>query len=537
MAKKPTPKEIRERYNAADKKWNEWRSLYELCYRYAAPQRNLFNGEQVNQGESKMNLVFDSTAISSLDRFANRVQSNVFPPQKKWARLEPGSRIPPDMKQEVLSALERVNDEMFAVMRSSNFDIAIGEFLHDIGIGTAHMCIQPGDYSSPVNYTAVSPAVVRFEEDEYGRPCNHYRPMKVKGELITKIWKRASISGDLKRKIDEKPQDEIDLLESTVRDLETGKYHYQVITNHQGTKNDDAEEIFHRSQKYSNWVTSRYSKLAGEILGRGPVVSALPDIRTLNKVKELLLRGSAKNIKGIYTAVDDGVLNTNNLEVNPGTIIGVAANAGPRGPSLMPLPASGDANLAQIIINDLVVSIKRIMLDESLPPDTASARSATEIIERMKELAQNMGSAHGRLVDEVLIPIIEITLEVLKERGVIDIGSLRVDGREIKAVPVAPLAMAQNLDEVETIINFANMTALLGGEGVVALNKSRTIDYVGNLLGVAAQIRNTPEERQAEMEAQQQQAQQAAIAQTAMAAAEKAAPAMAKQQPQLQAVS
>jgi hypothetical protein len=422
--------------------------------------------------------------------------------------------------------LERVNDEMFAVMRASNFDIAIGEFLHDIGVGTAHMCIQPGDYASPVNYTAVSPAVVRFEEDEYGRPCNHYRPMKVKGELIAKLWKGATIPDDLQRKIREKPTDEVSLLESTIRDLDTGKYHYQIITH--GGKNEEAEELYSRIKKYSNWVTSRYSKLAGELLGRGPVISALPDIRTLNKVKELLLRGAAKNIKGIYTAVDDGVLNTNNLDVNPGTIIGVAANAGPRGPSLMPLPPSGDVNLAQFIINDLVMSIKKILLDESLPPDTMSARSATEIVERMKELAQNMGSAHGRLVDEVLIPIVEITLHVLNERGVIDFP-LKLDGREVKAVPVAPLAMAQNLDEVETIVNYANLTALLGGEGAVALNKARTIDYVGNLLGVAAQIRNTPQERQAEMEALQSQATQAMVAQTAMKAAEKSAPALVKQ--------
>lgn len=96
---------------------------------------------------------------------------------------------------------------------------------------------------------------------------------------------------------------------------------------------------------------------------------------------------------------------------------------------------------------------------------------------------------------------------------------------------MAPLAMAQNLDEVETIINYANMTALLGGEGVVALNKSRTIDYVGNLLGVAAHIRNTPQERADEMAAQMQAQQQAAMAQTALNAAEKSAPAMAKQMP------
>ncbi len=55
----------------------------------------------------------------------------------------------------------------------------------------------------------------------------------------------------------------------------------------------------------------------------------------------------------------------------------------------------------EVEINDLVANIKRILLDESLPPDNMSARSATEIVERMKELAQNLGSAFGRLINEL----------------------------------------------------------------------------------------------------------------------------------------
>jgi hypothetical protein len=502
---KPTPKQIADRHKAASAKWDEWRGVLDLCYQFAAPQRNLFGGqyEGGTQGGTKMNNVFDSTAISSTDRFANRMQSNVFPPQKKWARLECGTAIPADKKPQVQKALEKTNDEMFAVMRSSNFDIAIGEFLHDLAIGTACMCIQAGDAASPVNYTAVSPALVRFEEDEYGRPCNVYRPMKVKAELIKKLWKGAVLNDTLRDIVDNKPTDEVELLESTIKDLDTGRYHYQITY-----KGD--HEVFWRSQKYSNWVIARYSKLAGEILGRGPVVSALPDIRTLNKVKELILKNAAIAVSGVWTGRDDGVLNPNNVKIQPGVVIGVAANAGPQGPSLQALKTGADFNVAQLVVNDLVMSIKRILLDESLPPDTASARSATEIIERMKELAQNMGSAFGRLIDEVLIPIVEITLQVLSERGVI-VFPLKLDGREVKAVPVAPLAMAQHMDEVESIFNYAQMTALLGAEGAVALNATETIDHVGDLMGVPAKVRNDAEMRKQKM------AENAEAAETALA--------------------
>ena len=248
-------------------------------------------------------------------------------------------------------------------------------------------------------------------------------------------------------------------------------------------------------------------------MGRGPVMSALPDIRTLNKVKELVLKNAALAVSGVWTGRDDGVMNPNNVKIIPGTVIGVAANAGPQGPSLQALKSGADFNVAQLVINDLVMSIKRIMLDESLPPDTASARSATEIIERMKELAQNLGSAFGRLIDEVMIPLVEITMYALDEAGVVKFP-LRINGREVKVTPVAPLAMAQHLDEVDTIVNYAMMMAqLFGPEGQVALNESKAIDFVGDRMGVPAEIRRNETERAEKVE--ELQAQIAAAAKAA----------------------
>jgi hypothetical protein len=102
----------------------------------------------------------------------------------------------------------------------------------------------------------------------------------------------------------------------------------------------------------------------------------------------------------------------------PGAIIPVARNGGPQGESLKPLPRAGDFNVSQIIMNDLRMNIKRILLDESLPPDNMSARSATEVVERMKELSQNLGSAFGRLINETMIPLVTKILEVMDERGI-----------------------------------------------------------------------------------------------------------------------
>jgi hypothetical protein len=399
---------------------------------------------------------------------------------------------------------------MFAVLKQSNFDIAMGEFLLDLSVGTAVMLVQPGDAVSPINFIPVPQYLVSFEEGANGQVDNVYRKMRLKGEAIAQQWKDAKIPDELQKQIDDKPTAEIDLVEATVYDYQTGKFGYYVI--HEKSKS----ELVYRTKKTSPWVISRYMKVAGEIYGRGPVITALPDIKTLNKTLELLLKNAALAITGVYTAADDGVLNPATVRITPGAIIPVARNGGPQGEALKPLPRSGDFDVSQIVINDMRANIKRTLLDESLPPDNMSARSATEVVERMKELAQNLGSAFGRLINETMIPIVSKMLEVMDEAGLIDLP-LRVNGLEVKVSPVSPLAMAQNMDEINNILQFMQIAQGMGPEGQMAIKGGEALEYIADKLGVPSALRTSQAERKQMAE---QMAQMAAMAQQQAAPAE-----------------
>ena len=506
-----TPDEIIKRQALAQTKKDEFQQLYQDAYEFALPQRQLYGvWEGSATGTKKMQRVFDSTAINSTQRFANRLQSVVFPPQRKWCRLEPGQDIPFDRKPQAQAVLDLYGEKMFTLLRQSNFDIAMGEFLLDLAVGTACMMVQPGDDVQPINFIPVPLFLVSYEEGANGQVDNVYRRMRMKGESIQRQWKDAELTDELKRRIADKPTEDIELLEATIFDAKRGDYCYHVLDKH------SKAEIVYRRMKTSPWVISRYMKVAGEIYGRGPLMTALPDIKTLNKTKELLLKNASLAVAGVYTAADDGVLNPNTVKIVPGGIIPVARNGGPQGPSLLPLPRSGDFNVSQLVINDLVQNIKRILLDESLPPENMSARSATEIVERMKELSQNLGSAFGRLINETMIPIVTKILEVMDERGMIDLP-LRVNGLEVKVSPTSPLANAQAMDEVNSALQFAQVAQTMGIEGQVAIKFGEMIDYLGDKLGVPAAVRNSAAERTFLLEQKaQQQAQQMAMQQAMM---------------------
>jgi hypothetical protein len=500
--KKLPVQEIVKRAEVAQRKKDLFEDLYRDCYEFALPQRQLYGYWEGNSsGNKKMTRVFDSTAINSTQRFANRLQSGIFPPQRKWCRLEPGQDIPQDRRTQAQAVLDVYNDTMFSVIKQSNFDIAIGEFLLDLSVGTACMLVLPGDDVHPINFIPVPMFLVSYEEGANGMVDKIYRRMRMKGESITQQWKDAELPTEVEQRIKDKPTDDVELLEATVYDEERGDWCYHVIDKVSN------EELVYRRMKSSPWVISRYMKVAGEIYGRGPLVTALPDVKTLNKTLELVLKNASLAVAGIYTAADDGVLNPQTVKIIPGTIIPVARNGGPQGESLRPLPRAGDFNVSQIVINDLRQNIKRVLLDESLPPDNMSARSATEVVERMKELAQNLGSAFGRLINETMIPLVSRILQVMDERGLIDMP-LRVNGLEVKVSPVAPLAMAQNMEEINSIVQFLQLTSALGNEGQLAMKTGDLIDYLGDKLGVPAYLRTTAAERAYLIEEQRKLAQE-----------------------------
>jgi len=505
-----TPEQIVKRQDVAQKKKDEFQALYMDAYEFALPQRQLYGvWEGGYTGKNKMTRVFDSTAINSTQRFANRLQSVVFPPQRKWCRLDAGSDIPMDRKQTAQAVLEVYGDKMFTVLRQSNFDIAMGEFLLDLAVGTACMMVQPGDDVSPINFIPVPLFLVTYEEGANGQVDNVYRKIRMKAESIQRQWPDAKIEGQLARLIQDKPTEDVELLEATVYDAKRGDYCYHVIYTH------GKDELVYRRRKSSPWVISRYMKVAGEIYGRGPLLTALPDIKTLNKTIELLLKNASLAVSGVYTAADDGVLNPNTVKLAPGAIIPVARNGGPQGPALAALPRSGDFNVSQLVINDLRANVKRILLDESLPPDNMSARSATEIVERMKELSQNLGSAFGRLINETMIPLVAKILEVMDERGLIDLP-LRVNGLEVRVVPEAPLAQAQAMEEVQAIMQYAQIMQGFGADGAVALKNEVLPDYLAEKLSVPAAVRNTREERAVLLEEAQKAQQNQIMAQGMM---------------------
>jgi len=102
-------------------------------------------------------------------------------------------------------------------------------------------------------------------------------------------------------------------------------------------------------------------------------------------------------------------------------------------------------------------------------------------------------------------------LAVMDERGLIELP-LDVNGLQVKVTPVAPIAQAQNMGDIEKILQWVTSAAQLGPEGQMAVKTSAIVDHVADKMGIPAALRTTPQEREQMMQQAMQAAQMAAEA-------------------------
>jgi hypothetical protein len=252
------------------------------------------------------------------------------------------------------------------------------------------------------------------------------------------------------------------------------------------------------------YVPFRWSKCAGEIYGRGPLINALSAIKTTNLTIELILENAQMAISGVYQMEDDGVVNPDTINLVPGTVIPKAPNS--RG--LEPIRAAGSFDVANLVLSDMRLNIKRALYNDMLGNPDRTPATATEVAERMADLSRRIGSAFGRLQAELVQPVLQRVVYILKKQGRIELPT--INGREVKVRSVSPLAQAQANEDITSVARFLELVQGRFGPEItnILINSEETAAYLAKKFGVPDKLVRDVDERQQIVEAAQQFAQQ-----------------------------
>lgn len=461
------------------------RSVFEDAYELLMPYRNTFSGApNVLRKPTKQ---FDSSGQISAANFVNSMQSGLTPVFTRWAMLQAGPGIPEDKKQAVNASLEKITEQVFAYLNTSNFATASAEMYFEWGMGTGVMWCHEGDARQPLNFVATPISQMGLREGRFGQVDARFREYPVKARLLPYTWPqdKVKLSANLKKMVKDDPERDVQIVEGQYYDYEEMVWRYDVVVK------DEQECIFNHSEPEDMCFTPRWMKVPGMVWGVGPFLMALADVKTLNKLKEFLLRGAAMSIAGVYTVATNGGINVNNINIAPNTFIPVERNGGENGPTIQKLDTGGNFQLEEFLATSLGDQIKKTMLDTKLPDPQGTPASAFEIAQRLREYQVDIGSAYPRGMLEYVQPLFRRVLGILTRRKLIELpDGFDVDGFYVQVAVVSPIAQAQKMEDVQKFIQAHTLTTQIGGPGLAstAFEIEKFPAWVTEMLGAPSKM-------------------------------------------------
>lgn len=467
------------RFETARARRQPWESLWRECYDFALPSSA--GGLSAPFSERRYERIYDGTAPDAADQLAASLLGNLTPPWTQWVGFRPGPDLSAHEAQNVAPALEKAGRIVAEHFDRSNFAVEIHQCFLDLVVGgTACLVFEdagPGGFTA-FRFTAVPLVQTVFEEGRSGALDGAFRTLEFTLEQMRARYPFAEIPAQVLREGDRDPQRKFPVLESILPDPEGTFARTALLTDAGGTP----PVLLHTRLAASPVIAFRWMKSPGEIYGRSPVMKALPDIKTANKVVELVLKNASIAVTGIWQADDDGVLNPANIELVPGAIIPKAVGS----EGLKPLDMPGKFDVSQLVLGDLRARIRHALLTDRLGQLSGPRMTATEVLERAAETALLLGATYGRLQAELLTPLARRAWDILRRRG--EVPDLALDGRTVALEWRNPLAQAQGQRSAGNILSWLSTVQALGPEALAAADLPRAARLLGKSLGVPADL-------------------------------------------------
>jgi hypothetical protein len=483
------PGRLLERFARAKARRSRWESLWQDCYDYALPYRGDFL-HGYGPGDRRSDRLFDGTAPDAVDQLAASLLAQLTPPWSRWIGFAPGPELgDPELRAEHQAAapiLERMAESLQSHLDRSNFAVEMHQCFLDLVVGgSASLLVEeapPGEPSA-LRFAAVPLTETVLEEGASGRLDTTFRRSQLSLAGLEERFPGLSLPAEARRRGEEDTQARFALIEAVLpeREAKGGGFRYSLVLEAgQGTQGPAllAEARFQDSP----YVNFRWLKAPGEAYGRSPVMKALPDIKTANKVVELVLKNASIAVTGIWQADDDGVLNPAAVRLVPGTIIPKAVGSS----GLTPLEAPGKFDVSELVLEDLRARIRRALLADQLGQINAPRMTATEVLERASEISRLLGATYGRLQAELLTPLVLRALAILRRRG--EVPDLAVDGRVVELQYRSPLAQAQAQRDVQTTLTWIEMASALGPGALDAVDHAAAVRWLGERFGVPGEL-------------------------------------------------
>ena len=434
-------------------------SLWDEEATYIFPRR-----VHTSPGTKKTVELFDSTAIHSNEILAASMHGTITPSSSVWSTFKlRDDRV--NSLREVMDWVEVVETRIWMARQQSNYHSEVHEVYLDYpAFGEGCLFIEERPLQRPgfngFRYRSFPNTQYCTAENAEGIVDTVFREFVLSGRAAKAKWGEEAIGKKIKATLDKEPDRKWSFLHCVFPSENGGR----PFTSHY-IGMDEKIEIATGGYYEFPYIVPRWAKASGEEYGIGPGHTALPDIKSLNKAKELGFKAWAKDIDPPTYERDGGVIGS--LKLTPG-----GRNIARDKESIWYLDRKARYDVSQIKEEDLRKSIKEIFYSDQLAlPDKSDMREM-EIAVRYELMQRLLGPTIGRYEREGLNPQIE------REFGMM----MRASSGRYPALPPPPPILAE-MGVTELDIEYEGPLAKAQRRGE-ATGARRLVEFGGALVEV-----------------------------------------------------
>ena len=410
------------------------RTLYEPLWEEIAQfifPRRVGIGYKPTPGQKKTQMMYDSTAEFALNTLAAAMHGTITPSASVWSSFKLRDARLNQMK-EVMDWVEACTITMTQARHQSNFVSQIHEaYLDCVGFGQACIVVMEKPRTAigfnGLQYTCMPNSKYCTAEDSDGRVNTIFWEDDFSATQAAEKWREDKIPDKVRAELKKKPDKKFSFLTC----IYPTKLNFEQLNGQKPFVGytiavDEKKQVWEGSFWEFPAIVPRWSKASGEDYGMGRGHIALPDVKTLNKAKELGLTSWAKAIDPATFEKDGGVIGS--LKLYPG-----GRNIARDKESIWYLDKPSNIQENKIKIDELISSIKQIFFADQLQlPDKSDMREM-EVSVRYELMQRILGPTLGRFEGEGLNPLIE------REFGLM----MRATSGRYPVLPMPPPIMAK----------------------------------------------------------------------------------------------
>lgn len=503
-----------------------WLSLAEhfLPTRYSGLRIGQSEGQQERHRNILLNeKIVDATGIHAMRTLAAGLQGGMTSPARPWFRLALEDEDLANSRA-VRSYLDTVARRMRNLLHRSNFYNAIHTLYSDLAtFGTAFM-FEFGDFESDLRFVTVPAGHYVIDVSATGRVDTVFRRIGMTTRQLLQEFGYAQCPENVRTAFDSQKASQLNTVWNVVHavyprsDSSLESRHqmfmpYASVYWLEGGASAGGQPHVLRESGFEDFpgFGPRWDSMPGSAYGRSPAMDCLPDCKMLQQM-------GITTLKAIHKSVDPpmGVtssLKAVGLDLTPGGLNYVENIPGQAPQAATPLlQVKPEIQAARQLTQDVQNQIKQGLYNDLFKMLLSSDRSqvtAREVAAREEEKLILIGPVLERLHDELFIPLIDRTFNIMARFNMLPPLPPELAGSNFKVEFVSLLAQAQKMvstSAVDQLLTFAGRTAQAFPEVLDAIDVDNVVDGYAEYLGVEVDMIRPRQDREA-LRSQRGQAQ------------------------------